>query len=177
MPELFQYPISYPAFWLDYYWLFTWVLAMLFLGAGWAVFYRFGKFSYGVDFGCLWKTTLLVLMTTVALGVPQYYNTKFLAEHGRDGDACKLKADRIEYVTRKGDRKVFLYRDIVSIYQEQVTYTPPPQLFIVARNAGLRDSITITEGEHGLPGAERLLQALSGKTGLQVKRPDPAVSR
>jgi hypothetical protein len=171
MTDLFQYPMSFPGWWLDNYYYVTWTLAMLFLAGGWAVFYRYGKFTYGVDFGCLWKTTLLVIMTTIALGVPQYYNTKFLAEHGRDGDSYKLGTDRIEYASRKGEKKMFLYKDIVSIYQEQVTYNPPPQLFIVAKNAGLRDSISITEGKHGLPDAERMLSGLSAKTGLPVKRP------
>ena len=171
MPDLFQYPSPFPGFWLDYYWLFTWILAMLFLGAGWAVFYRYGKFTYGVDFGCLWKTSLMVIMTTIALGGPQYYNTKFLAEHGKDGDSYRLREDRIDYTSRKGEKKMFLYKDIISIYQEQVTYTLPSQLFVVAWNAGLRDSITVTEGKHGLPGSDRLLKVLSEKTGLTVKRP------
>ncbi|NTV01672.1 MAG: hypothetical protein HGB04_02670 [Chlorobiaceae bacterium] len=171
MSELFPYPMPFPGWWLDYYYYVTWTLAMLFLAAGWAVFYRYGKFSYGVDFGCLWKTSLLVVMTTIALGVPQYYNTKFSAEHGNDGDAVQLAGDRIEYRFRSGAKKQFLYKDIVSIYQEQVTYNPPPKVFIVAMNAGLRDSLFVTEGEHGLPGSGKLLTDLAVKTGLTVKRP------
>ena len=171
MSELFQYPMPFPGWWLDYYYYVTWTLAMLFLAAGWAVFYRYGKFSYGVDFGCLWKTSLLVVMTTIALGGPQYYNTKFSAEHGNDGDAVRLSADRIEYLSRSGARKQFLYKDIVSIYQEQVTYNPPPKIFVVARNAGLRDSLFVTEGAYGLPKSADLLKGLSERTGLPVKRP------
>ena len=171
MSELFQYPMPFPGWWLDYYYYVTWTLAMLFLAAGWAVFYRYGKFSYGVDFGCLWKTTLLVLMTTIALGAPQYYNTKFSAEHGNDGDAVRLADDRVEYMFRNGAKKLFLYKDIISIYQEQVTYNPPPKIFIVARNAGLRDSLFVTEGEHGMPKSDLLLKEISARTGLTVKRP------
>jgi hypothetical protein len=171
MTDLFQYPMSFPGWWLDNYYYATWCLSMLFLGAVWAVFYRYGKFSYGVDFGCFWKTTLLVLMTTIALGGPQYYNTRFSAEHGNDGDTVKLSTDRIEYRYRKGDRKMFLLKDIVSIYQEQVTYNPPAKIFIIARNAGLRDSVFVTEGDHGLPGSAKLMTELSSRTGLTVKRP------
>jgi hypothetical protein len=171
MPDIFQYPMPFPALWLDYYYYVTWTLAMLFLAGGWAFFYRFGKFTYGVDFGCFWKTTLLVLMTTIALGVPQYYNTRFSAEHGNDGDAVQLAGDRIEYRFRNGAKKQFLFKDVISIYQEQVTYNPPQKVFVIARNAGLRDSLFIAEGDHGLPGSEKLLQELSAKTGLTVKRP------
>ncbi|NTW53470.1 MAG: hypothetical protein HGB15_01625 [Chlorobaculum sp.] len=171
MTDLFQYPISFPGWWIDYYYYFTWTLAMLFLAGGWAFFYRFGKFSYGVDFGCFWKTSLLVIMTTIALGVPSYVNTKFFAEHGNDGDSVVLSSDRIEYRHRNGEKKMFLLKDIVSIYQEPVTYNPPAKVFIVARNAGLRDSINVTEGKFGLPNSDKLLSALSAKTGLPVKRP------
>ena len=171
MPELFQYPMSFPGWWLDNYFYATWCLSMLFLGAVWAVFFRFGKFSYGVDFGCFWKTTILVLMTTVALGGPQYYNTKFSAQHGNDGDSVQIAADRLEYRFRNGAHKQFLFKDIVSIYQEQVTFNPPSKVFIVARNAGLRDSVFVTVGDHGLPGYEKLLSALSAKTGVTVNRP------
>jgi len=112
-----------------------------------------------------------VLMTTIALGGPQFYNTKFSAEHGNDGDSVQIAGDRLEYRTRNGAHKQFLFKDIVSIYQEQVTFNPPSKVFIVARNAGLRDSVFVTVGDHGLPGYERLLSELSAKTGLTVKRP------
>jgi hypothetical protein len=171
MTDLFQYPMSFPGWWLDNYYYVTWTFAMLFLAGGWAVFYRYGKFTYGVDFGCLWKTTLLVIMTTIALGVPQYYNTRFSAEHGNDGDSVTLSPDRIEYRYRNGQKKMFLLKDVVSIYQEPVTYNPPPKIFIVARNAGLRDSISVTQGKSGLPQVDKLLSGLSAKTGLPVKRP------
>jgi len=171
MTDLFQYPMSFPGWWLDNYFYVTWFLSMLFLGGGWALFYRYGKFSYGVDFGCLWKTTLMILVTTIALGVPQYYNTRFSAEHGKDGNSYRLAADRIEFTSRKGEKKMFLYKDIVSIYQEQITYNPPPQVFIVANNAGLRDSITVTDGEKGLPDADKMLSELSKRSGVTVERP------
>jgi hypothetical protein len=171
MSDLFQYPISFPGWWLDYYYYVTWFLAMLFFAASWAVFFRYGKFNYGVDFGCLWKTTLMIAMTVVAIGVPSKYNTEFDAQHGKDGDMIKLSSDRIEYTSRKGKKSMFLYKDIVSIYQEPVTYNPPPKVFIVAHNAGLRDSLFVTEGSHGLPDSGKLLTELSQKTGLAVKRP------
>ena len=105
MPEVFHYPASYPALWLDYYFLATWVLGMLFLGLVWAIFYRFGKFTYGVDLGCFWKTGLLVLLTTVSLGGPMYYNTRFAGEHGQDGDSIKIAGDQLLYLDRKGNEK------------------------------------------------------------------------
>lgn len=66
---------------------------------------------------------------------------------------------------------MFLFKDIVSIYQEQVTYNPPARIFIIARNAGLKDSVFVTDGDHGLPGSAKLMTELSAKTGLTVKRP------
>jgi hypothetical protein len=171
MYDLFKYPMPYPGWWLDYYWLVTWTLAMLYFATVWAVFFRYGKFNYGVDFGCLWKTTLMVLLTVVAIGVPSKYNTEFDARHGKDGDSVRLADDRIEYRFRNGAGKQFLYKDIISIYQEPVTYNPPPKIYIVARNAGLRDSLFITEGEYGLPGSDKFLTELSSRTGQMVKRP------
>ena len=105
MPEVFHYPASYPALWLDYYFLATWLLGMLFLGLVWALFYRYGKFTYGVDLGCFWKTALLVLLTTVSLGGPMYYNTRFAGEHGQDGDSIKIAGDQLLYLDRKGNEK------------------------------------------------------------------------
>jgi hypothetical protein len=168
MPDLFQYPMSFPGWWLDSYYLVTWGFGMLFLAAGWAVFFRYGKFSYGIDFGCLWKSTLLLVMTTIALGFPNYYNTRFVAEHGQDGDAVKVLQDRLDYRFRKGEHKQFMLKDIVSIYQEQVTYNPPPKIFVVSGKAGVRDSIFVTRN---LPGYEKLLEVLSRRTGIAVKRP------
>jgi hypothetical protein len=132
------------------------------------VFFRYGKFSYGVDFGCFWKSTLLLVMTTIALGGPNYYNTRFVAEHGQDGDTVRLADDRIEYRFRKGSQKQFLFRDIISIYQEPVTFNPPPKIYIVAKNAGMRDSLFVTSN---LPDYERLLSLLAQRSGIKVKRP------
>jgi len=171
MTDLFQYPMSYPGWWLDNYYYVTWFLAMLFFAVCWAIFFRYGKFNYGVDFGCLWKTTLMILLTTIAIGVPSAYNTRFSAEHGKDGDSYTLAADRIEFTSRKGDKKMFRYKDLVSIYQEPVTYNPPPKVFIVANVAGMRDSITVTDGKYGLPDADKMLSELSKRSGVTLKRP------
>ena len=166
MPEVFHYPMSFPALWLDYYYLATWTLSMLFLGLVWAVFYRYGKFSYGVDLGCFWKTTLLVLFTTVSLGGPMFYNTRFAGEHGQDGDSIKIAGDKLLYLDRKGNEKKLALTDITAIYQEVITYNPPPKIYIVAAKPALRDSVFVTTN---LPGYKRFLSDLSKRTGIEAK--------
>ena len=166
MPEVFHYPMTYPVLWLDYYYLATWTLSMLFLGLVWAVFYRYGKFSYGVDLGCFWKTTLLVLLTTVSLGGPMYYNTRFAGEHGQDGDSIKIAGDKLLYLDRKGNEKKLALTDITAIYQEVITYNPPPKIYIVAAKPALSDSVFVTKN---LPDYKRFLSDLSKRTGIEAK--------
>ena len=166
MPEVFNYPVIYPSWWMDYYYIFTWLLGMLFLALGWGVFFRFGKFTYGVDLGCLWKSTVLILFTTISLGGPNYYNTRFVGEHGQDGDSIKISADKLRYLDRKGNEKQFNVSDITAIYQESITYNPPPKIYIVTKKAAARDSLFITTN---LPGYRRLLSDLSQRTGVEPK--------
>ncbi len=166
MPEVFSYPMPYPAMWMDYYFYATWFLGMFFLATGWALFFLYGKFSYGVDLGCLWKTTLLIMMTTVALGGPMYYNTKFDGEHGRDGDSIKISADRLDYRDRKGNEKSYPLADIKAIHQELITYNPPPKIFVVLENSKGRDSLFVTKN---LPGYKGFIAALSKRTGIEAK--------
>ena len=166
MPEVFHYPMSYSALWLDYYFLATWFFGMLFLALVWGFFYRYGKFSYGVDLGCFWKTGLLVILTTVSLGGPMYYNTRFAGEHGQDGDSIKISGDKLLYLDRKGSEKKLELSDITAIYQESVTYNPPPKIFIVAAKPSFRDSLFVTTN---LPGYRRFLSELSKRTGIEAK--------
>jgi hypothetical protein len=166
MQEVFNYPISYPSWWMDYYYMFTWMFGMLILALGWAVFFRYGKFTYGVDLGCLWKSTVLILLTTVSLGIPNYYNTRFVGEHGVDGDSIKISSDRLRYLDRKGSEKELVLADITTIYQELITYNPPPKIFIVTAKGAVRDSMFITTN---LPGYKRFLADLSKRTGVAVK--------
>ncbi|MBF0585525.1 hypothetical protein INT08_03835 [Prosthecochloris sp. N3] len=168
MQQVFEYPMTYPAWWLDYYYLFTWLLAMMVLAAGWAFFFRFGKFSYGIDLGCLWKSTLLLVLTTVSLGAPNYYNTRFLAEHGQEGDRVVLTDGNVVYEDRNGRDTAFRPEDIVRIYQEEMTFNPPPKIFIVARTGGARDSVFVTEN---LSEYQQLLDELSEVTGIALERP------
>lgn len=168
MSEVFQYPMTYPSWWLDYYYVATWMLGMVFLGIGWAVFFRYGKFSYGVDLGCLWKTTLLIVLTTIALGGPNYYNTRFVGEHGQDGDSVKITDSELLYLDRNGNEKKFSLQSITAIYQEPRTYNPPPKIYIVAGKDELKDSLFVTKN---LQGFEAFLASLSSKTGVIVKRP------
>lgn len=167
MQQVFQYPLTYPEWWLDNYYFFTWLLGMLLLAVGWGFFFKYGKFSYGIDLGCLWKSTLLLLLTTFALGTPNYYNTRFIAEHGQEGDVITIDAENLSYNYRKGKDKVFRIRDIVRIYQEPVTFNPPPKFFVVAQTGKTRDSIFVTKN---LPNYERMLSKLSGLADVPFKR-------
>lgn len=167
MQQVFQYPMTYPEWWLDNYYAITWFLGMAVLAVGWGIFFRFGKFSYGIDFGCLWKSTVLLLLTTFALGAPNYYNTRFIAEHGQEGDVITVNAQSISYDYRKGADKKFSIENIVRIYKEQVTFNPPPKYFVVAKTGGTRDSIFVTKN---LPGFEKMLGKLSGLANVPFER-------
>ncbi|NTU96538.1 MAG: hypothetical protein HGA62_01845 [Chlorobiaceae bacterium] len=166
MPEVFHYPMPYPSWWLDYYYLVTWSLGMLLLGLGWAVFFRYGKFSYGIDLGCFWKTAVLILLTTASLGGPQYYNTRFVGEHGQDGDSVKISGDSFLYLDRKGNQKQFALKDIRAIYQEEITYNPPPKIYIVAGKAAAKDSMFVTRN---LQDFRRFIDELSKAAGVEAK--------
>jgi len=167
MQQVFQYPMTYPWWWLDNYYLFTWFLGMLFLAVGWGVFFRYGKFSYGIDFGCLWKSLLLLLMTTIALGAPSFYNTRFIAEHGQEGDVVTLNDEKLTYNFRKGEAKTFGFEDIVKIYKERDTFNPPPKFFVVAKTGESADSVFVTEN---LPGYEKMLTELSALSEIPFER-------
>jgi len=56
--------------------------------------------------------------------------------------------------------------DITSIYQESITYNPPPKIFIVAAKASVRDSVFVTTK---LPDYRRFLSDLSKRTGIAPK--------
>ncbi len=167
MQQVFQYPMTYPEWWLDNFYFFTWFLGLSILAVTWAIFFRFGKFSYGIDFGCLWKSTLLLVFTTISFAIPQAYNTRFIAEHGQEGDVITLDAQSISYNYRKGEGKKFIFRDIVRIYKEPVTFNPPPKYFVVTENAGTRDSVFVTKN---LPGFEKMLGELSNRTNVPFER-------
>lgn len=166
MSEVFHYSMTYPAFWLNYYYLATWFLSMLFLALVWAVFFRYGKFTYGVDLGCFWKTSVLVLFTTISLGGPMYYNTRFAGEHGQDGDSVKISGDKLLYIDRQGNTRQLRLVDITAIYQEIKTYNPPPKIFIVAKTSSSRDSLFVTTN---LPGYKRFIEELSARAGVEAK--------
>ncbi|ARM30658.1 hypothetical protein [Prosthecochloris sp. HL-130-GSB] len=166
MQQVFEYPMTYPGWWLDYYYIFTWVFGMLLLAAGWAFFFRFGKFNYGIDLGCLWKSTLLLVLTTFSLGAPNYYNTRFVAEHGQEGDRIVVTDDAVVYDDRNDEATTFRSQDIVRIYQEELAFNPPPRIFIVAETGGVRDSIYVTEN---FPSWDNMLDAVSGHSGVAVE--------
>jgi|GEM_PF-157250 len=185
MPEVFRYPMTFPSLWLDYYYIATWTLGMLFLCVAWAVFYRYGKFTYAVNLGCFWKIALLLVMTTISLGAPQYYNTRFDGEYGQDGDSIKISGDKLFYLDRYDSSRNLLQdipdfifgidrgkvlkinlSEITAIHQESVTYNPPPKIYIVAGKSSVMDSLFVTRN---LPGYKRFLSELSRKTGIEPK--------
>lgn len=167
MQQVFQYPLTYPEWWLDNYYFFSWLLGMLLLAVGWSFFFKYGKFSYGIDLGCLWKSTLLLLLTTLALGTPNYYNTRFIAEHGQEGDVITIDTENLSYNYRKGTDKTFSIKDIVRIYREPVTFNPPPRFFVVAQTGQTRDSIFVTKN---LPNYEKMLSKLSELANVPFER-------
>ena len=167
MQQIFQYPVTYPEWWLDYFYFFTWFLGLSILAGTWAIFFRFGNFSYGIDLGCLWKTTLLLIFTTISFAIPQAYNARFDAEHGQEGDVITVDAQSISYDYRKGADKKFSIENIVKIYKEQVTFNPPPKYFVVAETGGTKDSIFVTKN---LPGFEKMLGELSGLANVPFER-------
>lgn len=166
MPDQFSYPLTYSSFWMDNYYMVTWAGGMLFLAVVWAVFFRYGKFTYGVDLGCFTKTILLVLLTTVSLGFPQYYNTRFAGEHGQDGTTVQIDGSTLRMIDRNGVKKEIPLQQIKVVSQEEITYNPPPKIHIVAEHGSIRDSVFITTN---LPDYKRFLSTLSSRTGIEAK--------
>ncbi|TCD48580.1 hypothetical protein [Chlorobium sp. N1] len=166
MAEAFQYPMTYPAVWLDYYYYGTWFLSMFLLALGWGLFFRYGRFTYAINLGCFWKTAMMLMLFVVTLGLPMYYNTKFSAEHGQDGDSVRIEGERMQYLDRKGRVVSFPLSEIRAIRQEAVTYNPPPKIFIVAETPTGRDSVYVTEK---LPDYRRFLDELSSRSGVKAE--------
>lgn len=168
MTEVFVYPQTQPSIWLENYATVTWLLSMVFLAVVWALFFRYGNFRYGIDVGCLVKTVLIILATTIAFGAPLMYNTKFFAEHGHEGDKIILDEEEIIYETRNGKRKALRYSDIQRIYREPLTYNPPKSYHIVGLIDSIRvDSISVKEN---LPDFDRFLQRISEKAKRPIER-------
>ena len=167
MQQVFQYPLTYPTWWLDSYYFFTWLLGLSLLAVGWGVFFRFGKFSYGIDLGCLWQSKVLLLLTTVSFAIPQAYNTRFIAEHGQAGDVITLDENSLSYNYRRGVDKNFALSDIVRIYKEPVSFNPPSKYFVVTETGQTKDSVFVTKN---LPGFEKMLDELSVLTNVPFER-------
>jgi hypothetical protein len=164
----FFYPITQSSFWLDNYWLVTWTLSMVFLGAAWAVLFRFGNFRYGLDLGCFLKTGAVLAATTFSLGAPTVYNTNYQARHGHEGDKIVLDSTTIRYEPRSGNAKTFKLTEIFTVYREPVVFNPPPTYYVVALIDSVRfDSIGI---KNDLPQFEALMTALNRTTNGKVKK-------
>jgi len=89
-----------------------------------------------------------------------------VGEHGQDGDAIKISGDKLLYLDRKGNQKELALAHITRIYQESITYNPPPKIFIVAGKAPVRDSLFVTTN---LPDYKDFLSSLAKRTGIEAK--------
>jgi hypothetical protein len=168
MNEVFSYPMTQSELLLNHYATISWTLGMLALGTVWGIFFRYGNFKYGIDLGCLFKTALIIISTTLALGLPLMYNTKFFAQHGHEGDKLTLSNDALLYESRQGKQKTIKYAEIQRIYKEPVTFNPPKTYYIVALVDSLRvDSLGVKET---LPNFDQFLQKLSEKSNRKIER-------
>ncbi len=162
-------PMTSPAWLIDYYYYMTWAGCLLFFCIGWAIFYRYGKFTYAVNLGCFWKTLVMVMLTTVSIGVPNYLNIKFDGEHSEESEFIELSANKVILHDRNGHVKQQLSLDrITSVYQEIITLNQyaAPKIYIVAAKPPVRDSLFITTK---LRDYKRFLSELSLRTGVAVK--------
>ncbi len=158
-----------PAWLMDYYYYITWALCMLFFCIGWAIFYRFGKFTYALNLGCFWKTLMMVLLTTVSIGVPNYLNIKFEGEHSQESEFIELSPDKLILHDRNGQIKQQLsLNSITAVYQEIITLNQyaAPKIYIVAAKPPVRDSLFVTTR---LRDYQRFLSELSARTGVAAK--------
>ncbi len=132
---------------------------MLLLGAAWAIFFRYGNFKYGIDLGCLFKTLIIMAATMLAIGIPNYLNVKYYAQHGHEGDKITLTNERVTYQYRNGQAKSFSLSEVKKFYKEPMTFNPPPTYFVVAIIDSIKvDSFAIRED---LPRFESLKTALN----------------
>lgn len=169
MNEAFSYPITQSEFLLDNYYILTWAGGMTALGAAWAIFFRYGNFKYGVDLGCLFKTLVIMAITMLAIGVPNYLNVRYYAKHGHEGDKIILTSERVTYERRDGSRKSFALSEIQKIYKEPITFNPPPTYFVVAVIDSIKvDSFAVRED---LPRFQEFLSALTSATNGRVAKP------
>ncbi|MGQ9804704.1 MAG: hypothetical protein ACUVRP_01325 [Chlorobiales bacterium] len=163
MNEVFSYPVTQSEFLLENYYILTWTGGMLVLGAAWAIFFRFGNFKYGIDLGCLFKTLIIMTATMLSIGIPNYLNVKYYAQHGHEGDKITLTNDRITYQYRSGESKSFLLSEVKKFYKESMTFNPPPVYFVVAIIDSIKvDSFAVRED---LPRFESLKTALNNAIG------------
>jgi len=140
---------------------------MAFFSIAWAVFFKYGQFKYGIDFGCVFKSLAILIATMLAFGLPQQYNIKFDAQNGHQGDKITLTSNLLKYETRNGEMTEFPLKDVKEIYQEPVTYNPPTKYIIVAINENERDSIFVRKN---LPEFSSFMSRLESLTGVKLKR-------
>jgi hypothetical protein len=161
MNEVFSYPITQSSFILNNYFILTWVAGLLALGLGWGLLFRFGNFSYGIDPGCLFKTTLILFYTMFCFGIPNYINVKFKAKHEHEGDKIMLTDSTLSYQTRSGSTKTFKLSEIYSVYKDPVTFNPPAAYYVTTLIDSLKvDSLMIKED---LPNLNQLFTSLNNK--------------
>ncbi len=146
MNEVFSYPVTQSNFLLENYYILTWTVGMLLLGAAWAIFFRYGNFKYGIDLGCVFKTLIIMVATMLAIGIPNYLNVKYYAQHGHEGDKITLTNERVTYQYRNGQAKSFLLSEVKKFYKEPMTFNPPSTYFVVAIVDSIKvDSFAVRE--------------------------------
>jgi hypothetical protein len=146
MTEVFSYPITQSEFLLENYYILTWTGGMLALGAAWAIFFRYGNFKYGIDLGCLFKTLIIMTATMLAIGIPNYLNVKYYAQHGHEGDKITLTSERVTYQYRNGKSKSFALSEVKKFYKEPTTFNPPATYYVVAIIDSIKvDSFAVRE--------------------------------
>ncbi|MBC8043640.1 MAG: hypothetical protein IAF08_09385 [Rhizobacter sp.] len=167
--QSYSYPQFYPEFWLSNHTWIVWSLGFLLFAVAWGVFFKYGKFNYGVDLGCFVKSSIIGFFTMVSFGLPNAYNVRFDAEHAHDGDRITLTDSTLTYRYRTGGERSLPLDGITRIAQEQLTFNPPIAYYVIGRKDSTRtDSVRIKED---LPQFKELMQTLTSRTGLQVQKP------
>jgi hypothetical protein len=166
MTDVFTYPQTVSDFWLENHTWVSWSLGMLMLTVLWGIFFRFGKFNYGIDLGCIVKTGLIIFGTALCFGFPNVYNIKFAAEHSFEGDKLILTDSAFVYKKYNDGEKTFPLKKIIRIKQEDITFNPPVRYFVVAEtDSSRRDSVAVAKASTTVMD---FLEKLSARTGVEV---------
>jgi hypothetical protein len=99
----------------------------------------------------------------LAIGIPNYLNVKYYAQHGHEGDKITLTSERVTYQYRNGAAKSFALSEVKKFYKEPMTFNPPPTYFVVTIIDSIKvDSFAVRED---LPRFEVFKSALNKAIG------------